>query len=164
MVTKQRGFTLIELLTVCALIAVLAGSLILVINPPEVIQNAREARMKVELREIGTAMTLYVGKYGEFPPDVWRDLPNGLEEFLPGGVDWPEGPYENSVYDWDNWENQTCWNGRTGIVQITLRQVPGYSSNNNYNFYYVLRGAPGIPHCSNQSELGECINCGDTAN
>ncbi len=149
---------------VCTLIAVLSGSLLLVINPPEIIKRARETRARVELREIATAMTLYVGKYGEFPADVVRNLPNGLEEFLPGGVAWPKGPYPNSVYDWDNWENQVCWDGSTGIVQITLRQIPGYDPTNDYTFRYVMRGAPGIPHCSNASTIGECVNCGDTIN
>lgn len=162
--TKQKGFTLIEIVMVTALIATLSGSLILVINPPEVIKRARETRMRVELREIATAVSLYIGKYGDLPPDTSRDLPTGLVEFLPGGTGWPKGPYPGSVYDWDNWEDVECWNGETGIVQVTLRQVPGYNAGNDYNFYYVMRGTPGVPHCHNQYYEGECVNCGDTAN
>lgn len=159
---QNSGFTLIEILMVAVLITVLSGTILISANPQYIINKTREVRTKAELKEIASAMILYTAKYGGFPPDVNRNLPNGLEEFLPGGVQWPIGPYPGSVYDWDNWENQTCWNGETGIVQITLRQVPGYDAN-DWTFYYIMRGK-GVPHCSNRNTKGYCVNCPDEWN
>lgn len=156
----SKAFTLIELVVVIALIGLLSGGLLIQLKPESKIEEATYRKAEYELGEIANAINYYLLDYGEFPDDVWRNIPSGLEEYLPGGVNWPEGPYPGSVYDYDNWEDETCWNGETGIIQITLREVDDFQGHDDYTLYFVIRGK-GIPHCSNSSTKGQCINCGN---
>ena len=65
----QRGFTLIELLVVIAIIAILAGLLF------PVFSSAREAARRTacvsNLRQLGSAVTLYTQDYDERLPCTW---------------------------------------------------------------------------------------------
>lgn len=56
----KRGFTLIELLIVIGMIAVLATSVVLILNPPEMIKQARDAQRINDLNNLVTAINLYV--------------------------------------------------------------------------------------------------------
>src|SRR5690606_39836552 len=98
-----------------------------------------------------------------YPADVSRNLPSGIEVYLTADENWPSGPLSGSVYDYDNWSDQTCIDPEaSGSIQVTLRQIPGRNPNgsNVWAWYYVLKGK-GAPHCSNatEAELGECVNC-----
>ncbi len=81
---KQAAFTLIELLVVISIIAILAG----LIFPA--FANAKKAALKTQcisnLKQIGTAITLYMGDYDDqfphavdasdkFRPEIWSDFP-----------------------------------------------------------------------------------------
>ncbi len=56
--SKNTGFTLIELLIVVAIISILAGALILAINPGELMREARDARRLSEVDTIARAINL----------------------------------------------------------------------------------------------------------
>lgn len=81
-----RAFTLIELLVVVAIIAILAAVLFPVFARAR--EKARQSACTSNLRQIGTAMTMYVGDSSERLPDR-RDL----KASLPGGfrpwTSWP---------------------------------------------------------------------------
>lgn len=56
----KKGFTLIELLVVIAILAVLATAVILVINPAELIRQARDSTRISDLAAINSAISLYL--------------------------------------------------------------------------------------------------------
>jgi prepilin-type N-terminal cleavage/methylation domain-containing protein len=82
----QRGFTLIELLVVIAVITVLAAILLPVFAQAR--EKARQATCMSNLKQIGTAMAMYMQDYDQVIPDR-RDLKTSQ----PGGwkpwTGWP---------------------------------------------------------------------------
>lgn len=109
---NRTGFTLIELLIVIAIVGILA---VIVISALAQARNkAYTARTLQEFRSFQEAMELYLMDNGNYPDDVNRNVPSGMEEYL-GGSSWPNGPYPGSVYDWDNKMNTN------GYIQISLR-------------------------------------------
>ncbi len=57
---KSKGFTLIELLVVIAILAVLATAIILVINPAELIKQARDSTRTSDLAALNNAVGFYL--------------------------------------------------------------------------------------------------------
>jgi len=106
------GFTLIELLVVVAIIGAIAVTITSAVNT--VRNKAYTARAIKEFRVFEEAMTLYLIDNDGYPDDVSRNIPSGMEEYLSGGS-WPNGPYPDSVYDWDNKFDTD------GYIQISLR-------------------------------------------
>jgi len=160
LLNKNEAFTLIELLVVIAIIGILAGVLFVVINPSKIIENSRTALTKSSLETLAKASVLYRIAHGSDASDVNRNIPPEFKPYL-GNTTWINGPFPGSVYDWDNWDNQTCWDGSTHIIQVTVRQINDYQGKSDYVMYYVIQGA-GIPHCSDPNVRGICLNCVST--
>ncbi len=154
---NQKGLSLLEVLMVVVILAILFGVAVLNIRPDYNLEQARYANARQSLVEIANAAQIYASEHDDYPGDVNRNIPEDFIEYISPGA-WPNGPWKNSLYDWDNWSSQTCWDGSTGIIQITLRQVNGYKGKTDYTIYYVIEGV-GIPHCSTTTTKGECINC-----
>jgi len=166
--SPYAGFTLIELLVVIAVIGLLAAYII--VNLVQSREHAYLARAHAETRSIGQAIELYYSEHDDYPADVSRGLPNGLEEFL-GSGDWPKGPWPGSEYDWDHWDDPD-----TGekIYQISIRfcpiggdlsqcrfpnQIWAENFNVNSAVYYCLAGECRA-HISNPVDYpGYCLNC-----
>ena len=66
--SKSSGFTLIELLAVVAVITVLAGTLMVLINPFGQFQRTRDGQRKSDLAQLQRAMEQYYNDFGEYPP------------------------------------------------------------------------------------------------
>lgn len=64
---RQAGFTLIELLIVIAIIGVLAGGLLLILNPIGQIQKANDAKRKSDLSQLQKALEQYYSDAGKYP-------------------------------------------------------------------------------------------------
>lgn len=64
---KNKGFTLLELLIVIAILAVLATTAVLVINPNETLKKARSAQRLNDLRAIEDAVIHYAAANGGYP-------------------------------------------------------------------------------------------------
>src|SRR3989344_9043834 len=62
----QSGFTLIELLVVIAIISLLSSITMASLNSARI--KARDAKRKVELKQITNALELYFNDYGAYPP------------------------------------------------------------------------------------------------
>lgn len=122
LVLKNRGFTLVEIVIVITVLGILAA-----IGYNTLGNRYKEStyytRAVAELNAMGNAMNLYVARYNDYPADVSRSLPAGLEEFVQGqeGVEeWPDAPWPGSVYDYDNWPADEL-NGIAQTYQISIR-------------------------------------------
>ena len=116
---KSKGFTFIELVIVIAIISILASIVLMSIKGSQ--EKAYLARAQKELEAVATALVIYRdNNLGQYPADVNRDIPPGLEEYL-GPGEWPEAPWPGSIYDWDNWTDPA-----TGekIYQVSIRFCP----------------------------------------
>ena len=67
-IENKRGFTLVELLVVIALLGVLATGVIILVNPAHQLTKGRDSQRKNEIREFQTALELYRGNNGHYPP------------------------------------------------------------------------------------------------
>lgn len=55
----KKGFTLLELLIVVGILAILATTMVLVINPAEMLRRARDSQRITDLNALKTAIALY---------------------------------------------------------------------------------------------------------
>lgn len=117
---KNKGFTLIELLIVVAIIGILSS--IIFVSFIVARDKAYAVRTKAEVRAIILALELYfMDNDYQYPCDVNRDLPPGLEKYLSTSPNWPKAPWLGSVYDWDYWSPDP---GSTGGCAGSLAYDP----------------------------------------
>lgn len=177
------GFTLIEIVIVITVIGILAA-ITYSFEVPRWRARTYYTRGVAEMNAMGNAVSLYVAKYNDYPPDVNRGVPAGMKEFIQtGGVNdqWPSAPWPGTVYDWDNWPPDT--NGPQQTYQITVRfcdvgdsatckanakkWLQGYvddtTLNNwdsNSSVYYCIKGSCRAHQNYPINHAGYCINCG----
>lgn len=65
---KLKGFTLIELLVVIAILGVLAGGILVAINPLEQLNRGRDAGRKSTISQLGNAVQAYYTSQGAIYP------------------------------------------------------------------------------------------------
>ena len=56
----KKGFTLIELLIVIAILAILATTIAVVMNPAQMLKEARDSQRMSDLKSIQSALALYL--------------------------------------------------------------------------------------------------------
>ena len=169
---RDEGFTVIELLVVISIIGILSA----LIFP--IVSIAREAayfsRSKAELREVGVALEMYANDNGgNYPPDVNRNIPAGLEKYL-SGRNWPFAPWPGSIFDWDAWApSDLTYDPKQQVYQISIRfcpagapdqcQFPNESWARNFDYYssvYYCVSGPCRAHSSQPIDHpGLCVNC-----
>ena len=80
---KRKGFTLIEMLVVIALIGILAGVVISVINIPKTQARSRDSKRAGDIKRIQTALELYFADKRKYPVSTsWKNVQN-IPELLP---------------------------------------------------------------------------------
>ncbi|MCA9352673.1 type II secretion system protein, partial [Patescibacteria group bacterium] len=154
---------LIELLVVIAIIGTLAT--VIFVNIQSVRNKAYTVRALKEFRSFQEAMILYFLNNDDYPADVNRDIPAGLEQYLSGGS-WPNGPYPGSVYDWDN------ITGADPYIQISLRfcdlsgencrfPIESWAEDFDYHssMYWCFEGTCRSHPDQPVDHPGYCVNC-----
>lgn len=117
---RNDGFTLIEILVVIALLSILAAGLLTLINPFGQFAKANYAKMMSDFKAIATNMEVYYNDNSVYPEDVGSDIPPSLPKpFIPQYMSqWPKGPCDKWIYDWENWES-----GGDVTIRITVRDT-----------------------------------------
>ena len=119
----NRAFTLIELLIVIAIIAILAAILFPVFAQAR--EKARQAACVSNLRQIGTAFTMYVQDYDERLPDR-RDLktafPGGYKPWTTWPTSDPRGGWAALILQ-PYTRNNAIWNCPS-VAGSVMRQTP----------------------------------------
>jgi len=67
---STKGFTLVEMLVAIGILAVLAASLIAVMDPFTQIKKGNDGRRKADLNQIQKALEVYYGDYKEYPYSI----------------------------------------------------------------------------------------------
>ena len=127
----KLGFTVMELMIVMIIIGVLASVTVSALGGA--IQKAHFVRTLHEMRAMVGAIHIFMlNNDFNYPADVSRDLPPGIEQYLSSAPDWPSAPWPGSVYDYDYWDSDPS-NPHAGtlshppngeVVQISVRFCP----------------------------------------
>ena len=67
MASNKRGFTLVELVVVMAVLGILAGVLIVGLNPAAQFKKSRDGRRRADLEQIRSALEMCYADEGSYP-------------------------------------------------------------------------------------------------
>jgi prepilin-type N-terminal cleavage/methylation domain-containing protein len=67
---SKKAFTLLEILLVVGIIAILAGIVIVAINPSKQIATVRNTQRQSDIKQINSALQQYFIDHGSYPPSI----------------------------------------------------------------------------------------------
>lgn len=138
----RRGFTLIELLIVVAVIGVLAGGVMIVINPAAQFQKANDARRKSDLAQIQKAIETYYQDN--------RIYPESTVDYKIKTID-----TDNPIKNWgDSW---LPYMGTLPKDPSSAKDYVYLSNGQSYYLYASLDRGDGIQACESTDGL-KCDN------
>jgi prepilin-type N-terminal cleavage/methylation domain-containing protein len=136
---NKKGFTLVELLIVIAILAVLAAAVVIVLNPGELLAQARDSQRLNDLDTLKNALSIFISQVS--PIELGTCPDGGRATFDPGAGDGPFATTTVAPGDITTANNVTG----TGWVNVALSDVPGGSPipflpidpTNNANYFYA---------------------------
>jgi type II secretion system protein G len=179
---SSAGFTIVEVLVVIVVIGLIAA--ISYTNYGGTQEKTYYTRAQTDLSTIANALKLYVLQNDVYPPDTNDGgVPSAINKYIATenyNNEWPNGPWPNSLIDYDAWDIDG--DSKTETYQISIRfctfpeangpngaqlcktRAPkqpwatNFNSNNN-SIYYCVKG-----YCRPNSPVrydypGYCINC-----
>ncbi len=130
----RRGFTLIELLTVIAIIAIIAAMLLPALSSAR--KKAKEAKAKIEMKNIEAAVRTYYTEYGKVP--VWSGGQGNASDYSYGNLsgtayspNWKLMDTLRAISDTDPGANP---GGSNNVRSIVFLEVPQKSLDSSGNF------------------------------
>lgn len=99
---KRNGFTLIELLVAIAIIGILAGAVLMIVNPVEQLKKSRDAQRKHDLSQVQKALEVYYNDKGKYPLPTeipWGGRWSGYMEVV------PKDPKSGQAYEYQQEQN-----------------------------------------------------------
>jgi prepilin-type N-terminal cleavage/methylation domain-containing protein len=138
MLTPKKGFTLIELLIVIGIIGILAAAVIVVLNPAELLAQARDGTRLSDIDSVSSAVNLYIASVDDI-------------ELLNGATGTAAYANVTGACAADNPFNATCTDNTststagTGWVRVPLASISGGSPlpvlptdpTNNTTYFYA---------------------------
>lgn len=122
--TGKKGFTLLELLIVIAILAILATTVFLVLNPVEYLRQARDSQRMNDLDSLRSSLNLYVVNSTSSTPlasCAYNSAPRSTATFTPDATN---GPFNSTSATTAT--TSVAVDG-TGWVNVNLTSVPGGS-------------------------------------
>ncbi|MCK9187174.1 MAG: prepilin-type N-terminal cleavage/methylation domain-containing protein [Candidatus Colwellbacteria bacterium] len=135
----KKGFTLVELLIVIAILAVLAAAVVIVLNPAELLAQARDSQRINDLNTLRTALSIYVSQSTSI--DLGVCAAGGRCTANPGAGN---GPFATTTCDESGITTNNTVAG-SGWVDVDFSSIPGGSPipflpvdpSNNANYFYA---------------------------
>lgn len=174
---RENGFTLAEVLIVLTVIGILAA--IVLTSYGGWRERTYLTRADNDLTTIANATRLYVNKHNTYPPDVSRNIPAEIKEFISSNVpasSWPSAPWPGSVFDYESWDIDNDSLDET--IQISIRFCPlgggietcrfpdqpwASDFGTNSAYYYCIKGYCRAHKALAANYPGYCVNCPDNA-
>jgi prepilin-type N-terminal cleavage/methylation domain-containing protein len=117
----KKGFTLVELLIVIAILAVLAAAVVIVLNPAELLAQARDSQRVNDLDTLKNALAIYISQTPTIDLGACASGAGGRCTFDPGAL---EGPFSTTTCSTISTTNTVAGGG---WVDVNLSTLPGGS-------------------------------------
>jgi type IV pilus assembly protein PilA len=142
--TAKKGFTLVELLIVIAILAVLAAAVVIVLNPGELLAQARDSQRLNDLDTMKNALAIYISQASAI--DLGACPGGGRCTFDPGAGN---GPFATTTCTFNATTNTVAG---AGWIDVNFTSIPGGSpipflpidptNTANYFYGYACSEAP----------------------